>query len=69
MIIKNKRSIFFLFLAMLVSSIVIGSYCQTEFKPEPQQIKPIKKMPLINSKTELEDNNNRKTPPAVHSDN
>lgn len=31
--IKNKRSIFYLFAAMVISSIVIGSYCQTKFVP------------------------------------
>ena len=32
---KNKRSIFYLFVAMLVSSLVIGSFCQTEFRAVP----------------------------------
>ncbi len=31
--IKNKRSIFYLFVAMLISSVVIGGFCRTEFKP------------------------------------
>jgi len=33
MTIKDKRSIFFLFVAMLASSLIIGSYCQTRFAP------------------------------------
>ncbi len=32
---KNKRSVFYLFGAMVVSSLVIGSYCQTKFVPVP----------------------------------
>jgi len=30
---KNSRSVIYLFLAMLVSSVVIGSYCQIKFEP------------------------------------
>jgi len=44
--IKDKRSVLFLFVAMLASSLIIGSYCQTSFKPveltqetPPQDIK------------------------------
>ena len=33
MTIKDKRSIFFLFVVMLASSLIIGSYCQTRFAP------------------------------------
>ncbi len=33
--IKNKRSVFYLFGALLISSVVIGSFCQTEFRPLP----------------------------------
>ena len=32
---KNKRSVFYLFGAMVVSSLVIGSFCQTKFIPVP----------------------------------
>lgn len=31
--IKDKHSVFLLFIAMLASSLIIGSYCQTKFTP------------------------------------
>ncbi len=30
---KNSRSVFYLFTAMIISSVVIGSYCKTKFVP------------------------------------
>ena len=30
---KNSRSVFYLFAAMVISSVVIGSYCKTKFVP------------------------------------
>jgi len=36
--IKNKRSVFYLFTAMVISSLVIGSFCQTKFVPVPSLI-------------------------------
>jgi len=32
----NKRSVFYVLLAMLISSVVIGSFCKTEFNPVPE---------------------------------
>lgn len=55
MIIKDKRSIFLLFIAMVVSSIVIGSYCQTKFVPVQKQIKPEQTAPL--TATEIKSKN------------
>ena len=55
--IKDKRSILFLFIAMLASSLIIGSYCQTRFAPvenlaqyaEPDKAKQ-EKLPQKNKK-------------------
>ncbi len=33
MILKNSRSIFYLFTAMVISSVIIGSFCKTKFLP------------------------------------
>lgn len=39
--IKNKRSIFLLFATMVISSIIIGSYCQIKFVPVPDLTRTI----------------------------
>ena len=39
---KDKRSVLFLFVAMLASSIIIGSYCQTRFAPVEDSVESSK---------------------------
>lgn len=47
---ENKRSVLLLFAAMVISSVIIGSYCQTKFVPVPTLEQPAQKEALINSK-------------------
>ena len=41
---SNTRSVIYLFVAMLISSVVIGSFCQIKFEPVPSVL------PLVDSK-------------------